>query len=65
MQIKVSNNDINYAVRKLKRKLQQDGMFRELKNRRHYEKPSVRRRRKQREAERRLRKKMRKMNSTL
>lgn len=65
MQIKVNNNDINYAVRKLKRKLQQDGMFRELKNRRHYEKPSVRRRRKQREAERRLRKKIQKMNRAL
>ena len=62
MQIKVNNNDINYAVRKLKRKLQQDGMFRELKNRRHFEKPSERRRRKAREAERRLRKKMRKLN---
>lgn len=61
MQIKVNNNDINHAVKKLKRKLQQDGMFRELKNRRHYEKPSVRRRRKAMEAERRLRKKMRKM----
>jgi len=62
MQIKVNNNDINYAVRKLKRKLQQDGMFRELKNRRHFEKPSERRRRKAREAERRLRKKIRKLN---
>jgi len=58
----VNNNDINYAVRKLKRKLQQDGMFRELKNRRHFEKPSERRRRKAREAERRLRKKIRKLN---
>ena len=61
MQIKVNNNDINHAVKKLKRKLQQDGMFRELKHRRHYEKPSMRRRRKAMEAERRLRKKLRKM----
>lgn len=62
MEIKVNNNDINYALKKMKRKLQQDGMFRELKNRRHYEKPSVRRRRKEKEAQRRLRKRMRKMN---
>jgi len=61
MEIKVNNNDVNFALRKLKRKLQQDGMFRELRNRRSYEKPSVRRRRKTQEAQRRLRKKMRKM----
>lgn len=63
MEIEVRNNDINYAVKKLKRKLQQDGMFRELRNRRSYEKPSERKRRKQREAERRLRKKLRRMNA--
>ncbi len=61
MEIKVNNNDVNYAIKKLKRKLQQDGMFRELRNRRSYEKPSVRRRRKQKESQRRLRKKMRRM----
>ncbi len=61
MEIKVNNNDVNFALRKLKRKLQQDGMFRELRNRRSYEKPSVRRRRKTQEAQRRLRKKMLKM----
>lgn len=63
MEIKVSNNDVNYALKKLKRKLQQDGMFRELRNRRSYEKPNVRRRRKTQEAQRRLRKKMRRMQS--
>lgn len=63
MEIKVNNNDVNYALKKLKRKLQQEGMFRELRNRRCYEKPSVRRRRKTQEAQRRLRKKMRKLQS--
>ena len=62
MEIKVNNNDVNYALKKLKRKLQQEGMFRELRNRRSYEKPSVRRRRKQKEAQRRLRKKMRRIS---
>ncbi len=63
MEIKVNNNDVNYALKKLKRKLQQEGMFRELRNRRSYEKPSVRRRRKTQEAQRRLRKKLRKLQS--
>lgn len=63
MEIKVNNNDVNFALKKLKRKLQQEGMFRELRNRRSYEKPSVRRRRKTQEAQRRLRKKMRRMQS--
>lgn len=61
MEVKVFNDDVNRASKKLRRKLQQEGMFRELKHRRFYEKPSVRRRRKQKEAERRLRKKMRRM----
>jgi small subunit ribosomal protein S21 len=60
MEIRVKNNDVNFAIKKLKRKLQQDGMFRELRNRRAYEKPNVRRRRKAKEAQRRMRKRMRK-----
>lgn len=62
MEIRVQNNDINFAIKKLKRKLQQEGMFRELRNRRFHEKPSVRRRRKIKESERRVRKLMRKRN---
>ena len=60
MEIIVKNNDVNFALKKLKRKLQQEGMFRELRNRRFHEKPSVRRRRKVKESERRMRKLMRK-----
>ena len=61
MEIKVINDDVNRASKKLRRKLQQEGVFREMKRRRFYEKPSVRRRRKEKEAARRLRKKMRRM----
>jgi small subunit ribosomal protein S21 len=61
MEIKVVDGNLTKAMKVFKRKLQQEGLFRELKHRRHYEKPSVRRKRKAAEAERRLRKKMRRM----
>ena len=48
--------DIEYAIRQLKKKLQIDGIKRELKRREFYEKPSVRERRKSAEALRKLRK---------
>lgn len=48
--------DIEQAIRLLKKKLQMDGIKRELKRREYYEKPSVRKRRKQAEAKRKLRK---------
>ncbi|OGW41176.1 MAG: 30S ribosomal protein S21 [Nitrospirae bacterium GWD2_57_9] len=53
MEIKVDDRNIEKALRVLKRKTQTDGLFRELKNRRFYEKPSLRRKRKQREAQKR------------
>ena len=48
--------DIEYAIRQLKKKLQMDGIKRELKRREYYEKPSEKKRRKQAEAKRKLRK---------
>jgi small subunit ribosomal protein S21 len=48
--------DIEYAIRQLKKKLQMDGIKRELKRREYYEKPSVKKRRKQAEAKRKMRK---------
>lgn len=50
MQIKVFGNDIEKAIKLLKRQLQRDGLFKELKNRSFYEKPSEKEKRKQREA---------------
>ena len=61
MEIKVHNDDLNKAMKVMKRKLQQDGFFRDLKKRRFYEKPSMRRKRKQAEARRRMLRAMRKM----
>src|SRR3979409_1803020 len=59
MQVFVRDNDINSALRVLKKKMQREGTFREMKRRRSYEKPSERRAREQAEAVRRHRKVLR------
>ncbi len=51
MEIKVNDKDIEKAIKLLKRKVQREGLLRELKERRFYEKPSVKMKRKQREAQ--------------
>jgi len=56
LEIKVFSRDIEKALRNLKKKLQVDGLFGELKKRRFYEKPSVKKKTKQLEAEKRRRK---------
>ncbi|MDD5758583.1 MAG: 30S ribosomal protein S21 [Desulfobulbaceae bacterium] len=48
--------DIEIAIRQLKKKLQLDGIKKELKRREFYEKPSDKKRRKQAEAKRKVRK---------
>lgn len=53
--------DIEQAIRLLKKKMQLDGMKKELKRREYYEKPSAKRRRKQTESKRKLRKLMMRM----
>lgn len=60
MQVLVRGNNIDQALRALKRKLQREGVFREMKQRRSYEKPSERRNREKAEAIRRARKLARK-----
>ena len=60
MQVFVRDNDVNSALRALKRKLQREGVFREMKRRRSYEKPSERRVREKAEGVRRRRKALRK-----
>jgi small subunit ribosomal protein S21 len=59
LEVRVQSRDIEKALRNLKKKLQLDGMFGELKKRRHYEKPSVKKKRKQLEAQKRKRKLLR------
>ena len=53
MEIRVSGNDLEKALKLLKRQLQKDGLLKELKKRRFYEKPSVKMKSKQREAQKR------------
>ncbi|HLB81116.1 MAG: 30S ribosomal protein S21 [Dongiaceae bacterium] len=60
MQVVVRDNNVDQALRALKKKLQREGVFREMKLRRSYEKPSERRAREKAEAIRRHRKLMRK-----
>ena len=60
MQVFVRDNDVNGALRVLKKKMQREGVFREMKLRRNYEKPSERRAREKAEAIRRARKLQRK-----
>jgi small subunit ribosomal protein S21 len=56
LEVEVRDNNINRALNRLKREIGREGISRELKRRRFYEKPSVAKRRKMREAERRRRK---------
>ena len=60
MEVFVRNNDVNAALRVLKKKMQREGTFREMKLRRSYEKPSERRAREKAESVRRYRKMLRK-----
>ena len=60
MEVFVRNNDVNAALRALKKKMQREGTFREMKLRRSYEKPSERRVREKAESVRRYRKMLRK-----
>jgi small subunit ribosomal protein S21 len=60
LQVLVRDNNIDQALRVLKKKMQREGVFREMKRRRFYEKPSERSAREQNEALRRARKLARK-----
>ncbi len=56
LEVVVQDNDVGRALSALKRKMANEGLYKELKKRRFHEKPSVREKRKQREAERRRKK---------
>ena len=60
MQVSVRDNNVDQALRALKKKLQREGVFREMKLRHHFEKPSEKRAREKAEAIRRARKLARK-----
>lgn len=56
MQVTVRDNNVDQALRALKKKLQREGVYREMKMRRFYEKPSEKRAREAAAAVRRSRK---------
>lgn len=58
--IAVRDNNVDQALRLMKKKMQRDGFFRDIKRLRHYEKPSEKAARKKSEAIRRHRKARRK-----
>ncbi|WP_375458447.1 30S ribosomal protein S21 [uncultured Enterovirga sp.] len=60
MQVLVRDNNVDQALRVLKKKMQREGVFREMKMRKAYEKPSERKVREKAEAVRRARKMARK-----
>ena len=60
LQVLVRDNNVDQALRVLKKKMQREGVFREMKQRRSYEKPSERKTREKSEAIRRARKLARK-----
>ena len=59
----VVNGNVDQALRNVKKKMQKEGIFREMKLGRHYEKPSIKKKRKKEEAVRRMRKLKRKLDS--
>jgi small subunit ribosomal protein S21 len=60
LEIRVDERGVERAIRKLRRLLAGEGVLREIKRRRHYEKPSVKSKRKLREADRRRKRRLRK-----
>ena len=60
LEVRVDERGVERAIRKLRRLMASEGVLREIKRRRHYEKPSIKGKRKLREAERRRKRRERK-----
>ena len=58
LEVRVVDDNLNRAISHLKRIIAREGLLKELKKRRHYEKPGIKRRRKQRDAARRRRREL-------
>jgi small subunit ribosomal protein S21 len=56
VQVHVDHNNVEQALRALKKKMQREGVFREMKMRKNHEKPAEKRKREKMEAIRRVRK---------
>ncbi len=60
--VNVKDNNVEQALRSLKKKMQREGLFKEMKLRKHYEKPSLRKAREKEESIRRVRKLKKRIN---
>ena len=58
--VNVKDNNVEQAIRSLKKKMQREGLYKEMKLRKHYEKPSIKKAREKTESIRRFRKLQRK-----
>lgn len=56
MEVIVNDNNVDHALRILKKKMQREGIYKDMKIHRHFEKPSVKKARKRTESLRRSRK---------
>jgi small subunit ribosomal protein S21 len=61
VKIEVVDNQIEAALKALKKQMLRDGLFQEMKRRAHYEKPSVKRKRKAAQARKRRRKALKRL----
>ena len=62
--VEVRNNDVNFALRKFKKKVQEDGILQELREREFYTKPSLKRKKAKAAGRARWLKKIEKLNET-
>ena len=62
LQVNVKDNNIEQALRNLKKKMQREGLFKEMKLRKHYEKPCLKKAREKEDNIRRSRKSAKRNN---
>ena len=65
MQVVVKNGNVERAMRTLKKKLQKEGLLRELKQKQYFEKPSAKRKRKKAEGIKRYQRALKKKQEKL
>ena len=63
MKVEVFDNQIEAALKTLKKQMLKEGLFQEMKRRAHYEKPSVKRKRKQAQARKKRRRALKRQQS--
>lgn len=62
LSVEVRNGDVNFALRKFKKKIQEDGILQELRQREFFEKPSITRAKAKKAGRARWLKKLAQMN---